>query len=119
MAPFHRTLADGQACARCHQSEQERRDALEAWLHHYNHHRPHIGCDNQPPFTRLINVPERYAMLPRKPIEAIEPTLPREATDPALAREPMPPVEASESIDPALRVEPIDPPLDSESTRPG
>ena len=34
---FHRTMADGWAYARCYQSEQERRDALKAWLHHYNH----------------------------------------------------------------------------------
>ncbi|MBT8163047.1 IS481 family transposase [Arthrobacter sp. GN70] len=43
---FHRTMADGWAYARCYQSEQERRDALEAWLHHYNHHRPHTACAN-------------------------------------------------------------------------
>lgn len=57
---FHRTMADGWAYARCYQSEQERRDALKAWLHHYNHHRPHTACANQPPFTRLINVSGQY-----------------------------------------------------------
>lgn len=57
---FHRTMADGWAYARCYQSEQERRDALAPWLHHYNHHRPHTACANQPPFTRLINVPGQY-----------------------------------------------------------
>ena len=29
---FHRTMADGWAYARCYTSEQERRDALGAWL---------------------------------------------------------------------------------------
>ena len=57
---FHRTLADGWAYARCYTSEQERRAALEGWLHYYNQHRPHTACDNQPPFSRLINVPGQY-----------------------------------------------------------
>ncbi|NJC23558.1 transposase InsO family protein [Arthrobacter pigmenti] len=58
---FHRTMADGWAYARCYSSEQERRDALERWLHHYNQHRPHSACNKQPPFTRLINVPGQYS----------------------------------------------------------
>ena len=58
---FHRTMADGWAYARCYQSEQERRDALKTWLHHYNQHRPHTACGNQPPFSRLTNVPDRYS----------------------------------------------------------
>lgn len=57
---FHRTMADGWAYARCYRSEGERRDALKAWLHHYNEHRPHTACGNQPPFSRLINVPDQY-----------------------------------------------------------
>lgn len=57
---FHRTMADGWAYARCYQSEQERRDALETWLHHYNQHRPHTACGNQPPFSRLTNVSGQY-----------------------------------------------------------
>ena len=57
---FHRTMADGWGYARCYTSEQERRDALPDWLHQYNQHRPHTACDNQPPFSRLINVPEQY-----------------------------------------------------------
>lgn len=58
---FHRTMADGWAYARCYRSEQERRDALQPWLHHYNQHRPHTACENQPPFSRLINVSEQYS----------------------------------------------------------
>ena len=57
---FHRTMADGWAYARCYTSEQERRDALPDWLHQYNEHRPHTACGNQPPSSRLINVPGQY-----------------------------------------------------------
>ena len=57
---FHRTLADGWAYARCYTSETERRGELDGWLHYYNHHRPHTACGNQPPFSRLINVPGQY-----------------------------------------------------------
>lgn len=58
---FHRTMADGWAYAHCYHSEQERRDALADWLHQYNQHRPHTACDNQPPFSRLTNVPDQYS----------------------------------------------------------
>ncbi len=57
---FHRTLADGWAYARNYANESERRGALDAWLHHYNHHRPHTACGNQPPISGLINVPDQY-----------------------------------------------------------
>lgn len=57
---FHRTLADGWGYARCYTTEAERRAALPAWLHTYNHHRPHSACGNLPPITRLINVPGQY-----------------------------------------------------------
>ncbi len=50
---FHRTLADGWAYARRYDSETARRDALQPWLHFYNHHRAHsaIGAPtaSQPP----------------------------------------------------------------------
>ena len=58
---FHRTLADGWAYARCYTSEAERRGELDGWLHYYNQHRPHTACGNQPPFSRLINVPGQYS----------------------------------------------------------
>ncbi|RCK70565.1 IS481 family transposase [Desertihabitans brevis] len=57
---FHRTLADGWAYAHCYPNETARRAALPAWLHSYNHHRPHTPCGNQPPITRLTNVPGQY-----------------------------------------------------------
>lgn len=58
---FHKTLADGWGYARHYLSEAERRAALPAWLHAYNHHRPHSACENKPPITRLTNVPGQYS----------------------------------------------------------
>jgi transposase InsO family protein len=57
---FHRTLAEGWAFARHYPTEQARREALPGWLHHYNHHRPHTAIGNQPPVTRLTNLPGQY-----------------------------------------------------------
>jgi len=57
---FHRTMADGWGYARCYTSETERREALTAWLHEYNHHRPHTACGNKPPATRLTNLSGQY-----------------------------------------------------------
>ena len=34
--------------------------ALPAWLHHYNHHRPHTAIGGLPPITRLTNVPGQH-----------------------------------------------------------
>jgi transposase InsO family protein len=56
---FHRTLADGWAFARMFGSESARRKALPAWLHEYNHHRPHTAIGNRPPITRLTNLSEQ------------------------------------------------------------
>ncbi|WLT32948.1 IS481 family transposase [Geothrix sp. PMB-07] len=38
------------------QSSDERNQALGAWLHFYNHHRPHKALGGQPPVTRLVNL---------------------------------------------------------------
>jgi transposase InsO family protein len=57
---FHRTLADGWAFKRFYATESARRNALPAWLHHYNHHRPHTAIGGHPPITRLTNLPEQY-----------------------------------------------------------
>ncbi len=56
---FHRTMATW-AFDRHYPSEQHRRKALPAWLHHYNHHRPHTAIDRQPPISRLTNVPGQH-----------------------------------------------------------
>ena len=58
---FHRTMADGWGYARCYASEAERRAALQAWIHEYNHHRPHTACGNKPPVSRLTNLSGQYS----------------------------------------------------------
>ena len=57
---FHRTLADGWAFTRFYRSETARRAALPAWIHHYNHHRPHTAIGQVPPITRLTNLTGQY-----------------------------------------------------------
>jgi transposase InsO family protein len=57
---FHRTLADGWAYARFYESESARRKALPAWIHHYNHHRPHTAIGNHTPISRLTNLTGQY-----------------------------------------------------------
>jgi transposase InsO family protein len=52
---FHRTM--GAWCFdRFYPSETARRAALPAWLHHYNHHRPHTAIGRAAPITRLDNL---------------------------------------------------------------
>ena len=58
---FHRTLADGWAFSRLYASESARRKALPAWIHHYNHHRPHTAIGKVPPVTRLTNLAGQYS----------------------------------------------------------
>jgi hypothetical protein len=38
------------------QTSDQRNQALEAWLHFYNHHRPHSALNGQPPISRLNNL---------------------------------------------------------------
>ncbi len=38
------------------QTSDERNQALQAWLHFYNHHRPHSALGGQPPISRLNNL---------------------------------------------------------------
>jgi transposase InsO family protein len=53
---FHRTLADGWAFKKFYNSESARLAALPAWLHEYNHHRPHSAIGKAAPITRLNNL---------------------------------------------------------------
>jgi transposase InsO family protein len=53
---FHRTLADGWAFKKLYNSESARLAALPAWLHQYNHHRPHSAIGRATPITRLDNL---------------------------------------------------------------
>ncbi len=50
---FHRTLADGWAFKKFYSSENARRNAMPAWIHHYNHHRPHTAIGKLPPISRI------------------------------------------------------------------
>ena len=50
---YNRILAKECLYARSYSSEQQRRDAVAVWNHHYNYHRPHTACRNQPPATRV------------------------------------------------------------------
>ena len=53
---FHRTLAEGWAFKKFYNSESARLAALPAWIHHYNHHRPHTAIGKASPITRLDNL---------------------------------------------------------------
>lgn len=57
---FNRTLASEWAYARPYMSETERETAYQAWLHHYNHHRPHTGIGGSTPSTRVHNHTGKY-----------------------------------------------------------
>jgi transposase InsO family protein len=57
---FNRTLLDEWAYARTYRSENQRRRALDKWLHTYNHHRCHTAIGGQPPITRVNNLPGYY-----------------------------------------------------------
>jgi transposase InsO family protein len=53
---FHRTLVEGWAFKKFYTSESARLAALPAWVHEYNHHRPHSAIGNAAPITRLNNL---------------------------------------------------------------
>ena len=57
---FHRTLNQEWAYKKFYASDSARRAAYPAWLHDYNHHRPHTAIGNSAPITRLTNVPGQY-----------------------------------------------------------
>lgn len=53
---FHRTLVEGWAFKKFYNSESARLAALPAWIHEYNHHRPHSAIGKRSPITRLNNL---------------------------------------------------------------
>jgi len=57
---FNRTMADEWIYSRPFTSNQDRADALPAWLHTYNHHRAHTALAGQPPISRVNNGPGSY-----------------------------------------------------------
>jgi transposase InsO family protein len=58
---FHRTMAQGWAFKKFYNSESARRAALPAWLHEYNHHRPHTAIGGSTPISRLTNLSDQYS----------------------------------------------------------
>lgn len=57
---FNRTMTSEWAFAQLFITEDDRRAAFPAWLHAYNHHRPHTGIGGHPPISRLINLSGQY-----------------------------------------------------------
>jgi transposase InsO family protein len=57
---FHRTLG-GWAFDVFYPSETARRAALPAWLHDYNHHRPHTAIGRATPISRLTNLSGQHS----------------------------------------------------------
>ena len=54
-------MTEGWAFTKHYNSESARRAALPAWLHFYNHHRPHTALGKVPPISRLSsNLPGHY-----------------------------------------------------------
>ena len=58
---FIRTLINGWAYGAIYASSSERTAALDGWLWHYNHHRPHQAIGRQPPISRLNNLLGTYS----------------------------------------------------------
>lgn len=57
---FNRTLAAEWAYARPYLTETARAGDYAAWLHHYNHHRPHTGIGGAVPSDRVHNLTGNY-----------------------------------------------------------
>jgi transposase InsO family protein len=53
---FNRTLLDEWAYARVYTSNNQRRRALDRWLHLYNHHRGHTALEGKTPVTVATNL---------------------------------------------------------------
>jgi transposase InsO family protein len=57
---FNRTLATEWAYATTYTTDQARADDYAAWIHHYNHHRPHTGIGGAVPSDRVHNLAGNY-----------------------------------------------------------
>lgn len=53
---FNRTLAAEWAYATTYANDEARAATYDAWLHHYNHHRPHTGIGGTVPSDRVHNL---------------------------------------------------------------
>jgi transposase InsO family protein len=58
---FNRTLATEWAYAKTYSSDEARAAEYPAWIHNYNHHRPHTGIGGQVPAQRVHNVTGNYS----------------------------------------------------------
>jgi transposase InsO family protein len=58
---FNRTLAQEWAYAETYLSDEARAATYQAWVHGYNHHRPHTGIGGKSPIERVHNVPGNYS----------------------------------------------------------
>ena len=59
---FIRTLLGGWAYGAIYTSSAERTQALDGWLWHYNHRRPHQAIGRATPITRLNNLLGTYSL---------------------------------------------------------
>ena len=50
---YQRILTEECLYARAYTTETQRREAISIWVHHYNYHRPHTACTDQPPASRV------------------------------------------------------------------
>lgn len=58
---FNRTLAAEWAYAQTYLSDAARAATYQAWIHQYNHHRPHTGIGGLVPSARLHNLTGNYS----------------------------------------------------------
>jgi transposase InsO family protein len=58
---FNRTLLDEWAYVRLYRSDAARAQALDRWLHDYNHHRAHTALGGQTPMSVLNNLPGHHS----------------------------------------------------------
>jgi transposase InsO family protein len=58
---FNLALTWEWAYARAYRTNASRTAQLEAWLHRYNYHRPHMARAGNAPITAVNNVPRKYA----------------------------------------------------------
>jgi transposase InsO family protein len=57
---FIRTMIEGWAYGAIYRNSHKRTAALDGWIYHYNHHRPHQAIGRQPPITRQNNLHGTY-----------------------------------------------------------
>ena len=57
---FNRTMTEEWAYAETYVSDAARAATYDAWLHHYNHHRPHTGIGGLTPSERVHNLTGNY-----------------------------------------------------------